>query len=120
MKRIEEKVNSKILEDIPVVTEEMSLDEAKAVGAMALFGEKYGSTVRVVKVGDYSLELCGGTHMDSTAKIGPVKILSETGIAAGTRRIEAVSGHYTLMYYRERERLIEDITLALKATPGMQ
>jgi alanyl-tRNA synthetase len=117
LKRIEEKVNSKILEDIPVVTEEMSLDEAKAVGAMALFGEKYGSTVRVVKVGDYSLELCGGTHMDSTAKIGPVKILSETGIAAGTRRIEAVSGHYTLMYYRERERLIEDITLALKATP---
>lgn len=117
LRYIEEEVNSKILEDIPVDTEEMNLDEAKAMGAMALFGEKYGSKVRVVKIGDYSFELCGGTHIASTAKIGPVKILSETGIAAGTRRIEAVSGHYALVYYREREKLIEYITAAIKTTP---
>ncbi|NSW89168.1 MAG: alanine--tRNA ligase [Firmicutes bacterium] len=117
LKRIEDEVNLKILEDMPVYVEEMGLDEAKNLGAMALFGEKYGERVRVVKIGDYSMELCGGTHMKSTAKIGLVKILSETGIAAGTRRIEAASGHYALKYYREREALLDSIAEALKTTP---
>jgi len=114
---IEDEINSKILEDLPVNTEEMPIDVAREKGAVALFGEKYGHIVRVVQAGDYSTELCGGTHMTSTAGIGFIKIIGETGIAAGTRRIEAVTGYSSLEYFKEKEMLLKDITGALKVNP---
>lgn len=117
IKRVEDEVNEKILEDLTVTVREMPVDEAKKLGAMALFGEKYGNVVRVVTAGDYSMELCGGTHLQSTSQAGLVKILSESGVAAGVRRIEALTGRNALKYYNEKEEQLNDIAAALKSTP---
>ena len=111
---VEELVNSFILSAIPITTSEMPIDEAKRVGAMALFGEKYGDTVRVVSMEDASIELCGGTHLDSTSKIGLFKITSESGVAAGVRRIEAVTGKGVLDFINRSLGLINESAAALK------
>lgn len=116
--QVEDLVNEKIREALPVKTEVMSLDEAKKSGAMALFGEKYGDTVRVVKMGDFSTELCGGTHISNTGVITFFKILSETGIAAGVRRIEALTGDGLMRYYQETEKELHEAAKAVKATPA--
>jgi len=117
IKKVECLVNEKIKEALNVKTEVMSLDEAKKSGAMALFGEKYGENVRVVKMGDFSTELCGGTHISNTGVIGSFKILSETGIAAGVRRIEALTGDGLMKYYQEAETELHEAAKAAKATP---
>ena len=114
--RVEALVNETILEGVPGVTREMPIDEAKKLGAMALFGEKYGDTVRVVSFGDFSLELCGGTHLDNTAKVGLFKITSEASVAAGVRRIEAVTGKAVLELLASRESEIANAAQALKTT----
>ena len=99
--QIEALVNDKILQDLPVSVEETTPAEARKKGALALFGEKYGDTVRMVSMGEYSIELCGGTHVQTTQAIGPFKLISESGIAAGVRRIEATTGQNALALYRE-------------------
>lgn len=116
--RVEAIVNEKIAENIPVATEVMSLEEAKKTGAMALFGEKYGEKVRVVRMGDFSVEFCGGTHVANTGFIGAFKILSENGVAAGVRRIEALTGSGVLNYYGNLEKTIEEAGRVLKTTPA--
>ena len=116
--RVEAMVNEKIGENIPVVTEVMNIGEARKTGAMALFGEKYGEEVRVVKMGDFSVELCGGTHVANTGSIGSFKILSENGVAAGVRRIEALTGNGVLQYYKNLENIIQETAKTVKATPG--
>jgi len=116
--QVETLVNEKIKESLPVKTEIMTLEEAKKSGAMALFGEKYGDTVRVVKMGDFSTELCGGTHINNTGVIGSFKILSETGIAAGVRRIEALTGDGLMLYYQETEKELHEAAKAAKTTPS--
>ena len=113
--KVELLVNEKILEGIDVSTFETDIESAKASGAIALFGEKYGKTVRVVKMGDFSAELCGGTHVDNTAKIGMFKITSEASVAAGTRRITAVTGLGAYAYVNRNEALINSAMKALKA-----
>jgi len=110
-------VNQLIMRDDPVRTDEMSLKEARAAGAIALFGEKYGETVRVVKIGDYSMECCGGTHVERTGQIGFFKILSEQSVAAGIRRIEAVTGTAALDIVTERDRLLRGVSEFLKTPP---
>jgi len=112
---IEEKVNEQIWNSLPVTTMLKSLQEAKTMGAMALFGEKYGSTVRVVKVGDYSLELCGGCHVNNSAEIGIFKILNESSIGAGIRRIEAVTGKGAYNYLNQQLNVLKNITKVVKA-----
>jgi len=118
IEEVETLVNEKIKESLPVKTEIMSLEEAKKSGAMALFGEKYGDSVRVVKMGDFSTELCGGTHINNTGVIGSFKILSETGIAAGVRRIEALTGDGLMNYYQETEKELHEAAKAAKTTPS--
>ena len=115
--KVEAIVNEKIAEALPVVTEVMSLEDAKKTGAMALFGEKYGESVRVVKMGDFSTELCGGTHIGNTASITAFKIISETGVAAGVRRIEALTSHAVFAYYEKMEEELKDAAAVVKATP---
>ncbi|KAA0549300.1 alanine--tRNA ligase [Bacillus sp. BGMRC 2118] len=117
LERIETIVNEKIWESIQVEISSKSLDEAKEMGAMALFGEKYGDVVRVVKIGDYSLELCGGCHVPNSAVIGLFKILSESGIGAGTRRIEAVTGKAAYGVMNEQINLLKEASSKLKANP---
>ena len=112
------KVNDVILDGYPVVTEEMSIDEAKEKGAMALFGEKYSQNVRVVSMGDYSMELCGGTHVDNTSKIGPFRIVSESSVASGVRRIEAVTGKKYLDEAEEVHRRSLQLADVLKTKPS--
>ena len=114
--KVEAIVNEKILAGIPGVTKEMSLADAKAAGAMALFGEKYGDTVRVVSFGDYSIELCGGTHLDNSAKVGLFKIVGESSVAAGVRRIEAVTGAGVLALLASKQEVIDTAAAALKTT----
>lgn len=112
---IEQQVNEKIWEDIQVVTGYHGIDEAKQMGAMALFGEKYGDIVRVVSIDQYSLELCGGCHVSNTSQIGFFKLVSESGIGAGTRRIEAVTGKAAYQLVKEEESILEEAAAALKA-----
>lgn len=118
LKKVEEIVNAKIAEDLPVETRVMSLEEAKKTGAMALFGEKYGDTVRVVMIGDFSKELCGGTHVGHTGEIASFKILSESGVAAGVRRIEAITGNNVTAYYQEMEERLNAVARVLKTSPA--
>ena len=112
---IEEEVNQQIWKAIPVTTIETDLDTAKEMGAMALFGEKYGKNVRVVSIGDYSVELCGGTHLKNTSEIGIFKIVKEEGIGSGTRRILAVTSKEAFEAYRQEEDILKEIAAALKA-----
>ena len=115
--QVERAVNEKIWEDIEVVIQEMDIDSAKAMGAMALFGEKYGDVVRVVAVSDYSIELCGGLHVSRSSEIGFFKIVSEAGIGAGTRRIEAVTGKAAYEAVKEEEAVLDEAAALLKANP---
>lgn len=117
IEKIETIVNEKVWESIPVTISNKSLNEAKKMGAMALFGEKYGDIVRVVQVGDYSLELCGGCHVENTSSIGIFKIVSESGIGAGTRRIEAVTGQAAYKVMNEQVSLLHQAASVLKANP---
>ena len=114
LKAIEREVNEVILKGIPVETREMPIEEAKKLGAMALFGEKYGDVVRVVSAGDFSVELCGGTHVDNTAKLGLFKIVSESSVAAGIRRITAVTGFGVLKHIENDERIMQSAAAAMK------
>jgi alanyl-tRNA synthetase len=116
--RVEDLVNEKIAAALPVTTAEMSMEEAKKTGAMALFGEKYGDIVRVVKMGDFSVELCGGTHVGNTSQIGQFKIVSENGIAAGVRRIEAITGTNVKAYYDNLEDELNNAAALLKTNPA--
>ena len=116
--RVEKMVNERIAAGVDVVTDVMSIDEARESGAMALFGEKYGESVRVVSMGEFSKELCGGTHVKNTSDIGSFKIVSESGIAGGTRRIEAITGANVIAYYKEVEEKLHAAALQAKTTPN--
>ncbi len=118
LKAVEEKVNEKVLESCDIEICETSMEKAREMGAMALFGEKYGSTVRVVNMGDYSIELCGGIHLKNTSQVGSFKIISENGIAAGVRRIEAVTGAAALKHYQQQEEEIKAACKIVKADEG--
>jgi alanyl-tRNA synthetase len=116
--KVEELVNKEIQAALPVVTEVMNIEEAKKTGAMALFGEKYAEDVRVVSMGDFSKELCGGTHVANTSIIGSFKLVSEAGVAAGVRRIEALTGEGVFAYYKEIESKLAEIAKLVKGTPA--
>jgi alanyl-tRNA synthetase len=118
LRQVEDMVNAKINEGIAVQTDVMTVEEARKTGAMALFGEKYGEKVRVVSMGEFSKEFCGGTHVKNTADIKVFKILSESGVAAGVRRIEALTGTNVLAYYRKMEEDFEDAARVVKSTPA--
>lgn len=115
LRRIEEEVNQQIWKALAITTTETDVETAKSMGAMALFGEKYGKTVRVVQIGDYSVELCGGTHLNNTSEIGLFKILKEEGIGSGTRRILAVTGQQAFEAYRNQEDALKEIAATVKA-----
>ncbi len=117
IKEVEMIVNEKIFENLSICTAEMSIDDARKMGAMALFGEKYGNVVRVVNMDDYSIELCGGAHLKNTSQIGSFKIISENGIAAGVRRIEALTGTAALKHYQEQEETLKSVCQLVKTTP---
>ena len=117
LKKVEDLVNQEIRASLPVKTDVMSLEDARKTGAMALFGEKYGETVRVVRMGDFSTELCGGTHVANTSEISYFKILSEAGIAAGVRRIEALTSAGLIHHYEQAEKELHEAALAAKTTP---
>ena len=116
--RVEKIVNEKIAEKLPVRTDIMTVDEAKKTGAMALFGEKYGETVRVVSMGEFSKEFCGGTHVANTGDIVAFKIISESGVSAGTRRIEALTGDNVFAYYKAMEEELNKASQIVKSTPA--
>ena len=116
--KVEAIVNEEIAANLPVVTEVLTIEEAKKTGAMALFGEKYGEKVRVVEMGDFSKEFCGGTHVKNTGAIGSFKIISENGVAAGVRRIEALTGVGVTKYYAELEERLNEAAKVVKATPA--
>ena len=118
LQEVENKVNAAILAAYPVTIKNMAIADAKAEGAMALFGEKYGDTVRVVNMGGYSIELCGGCHLVNTSQAGLCKILSESGVAAGVRRIEAVTGEGVLRYIEEKNATLANTAAALRVTEG--
>ena len=118
LEHIEVLVNQKVRENLKVETKIMPVEEALQIGAMALFGEKYGDRVRVVRVSDFSIELCGGTHTSRTGDIGLLKILNETGVAAGVRRIEALTGEGAYQFIKEEERELWEIASSLKSIPG--
>lgn len=117
MQKVEALVNEQIAAALPVKVENMPIEEAKKTGAAALFGEKYGDVVRVVSMGDYSIELCGGTHVDNIGSITAFKIISETGVAAGVRRIEALTSKGLMHYYHELEAKLLEAAKALKTAP---
>lgn len=116
--KVEEIVNREIAAGLSVETKEMSIEEAKKTGAMALFGEKYGEVVRVVQMGDFSSELCGGTHVSNTQNISSFKIISESGVAAGVRRIEALTGAALMKYYNDVEKELHEVAKYLKSSPN--
>ncbi|MCZ2259402.1 alanine--tRNA ligase [Sporosarcina sp. G11-34] len=117
LQQIERLVNERIWDDISVNISEKPIDEAKKIGAMALFGEKYGDIVRVVSIDDYSIELCGGCHVKSTSTIGLFKLVSESGIGAGTRRIEALTGQAAYLAFKQEEAVLESAAELLKSNP---
>ncbi len=117
LEKTERIVNEQIGRSLPVVTEVMSIEEAKKTGAMALFGEKYGETVRVVRMGDFSTELCGGTHVANTGEVRLFKIVSESGVAAGVRRIEALTGNGVMEYYGKLEQELAEAAMIVKTAP---
>jgi len=116
--RVEQEVNAMIFADLPVAIQEMGMEEARALGAVAIFGEKYGDIVRVVSMGDYCAELCGGTHLTNTAKIGPFRISSEFSVASGVRRIEAMVGRETLAFLGQVQRTLQEAAGLLKTNPA--
>ena len=117
LQKVEEIVNEQIVAGLPVKVENMPIEEARKTGAQALFGEKYGDVVRVVNMGDYSIEFCGGTHVKNTNEIMAFKILSESGVAAGVRRIEALTSKGLIRYYENLEKKLNEAAKVLKATP---
>ncbi|MDE6828751.1 MAG: alanine--tRNA ligase, partial [Lachnospiraceae bacterium] len=119
LKRVEEIVNEQIRKGLAVKVENLPIEEARKTGAAALFGEKYGDIVRVVSMGDFSVEFCGGTHVANTGAVTAFKILSETGVAAGVRRIEALTSKGLLAYYSELEQTLHDTAKLLKAAPEL-
>ena len=118
MAKVNSIVQNAILDGYNVVTREMPIEEAKRQGAMALFSEKYGDTVRVVNMGGYSIELCGGTHLDNTAKVGPFELVGEGSVASGVRRIEAITGKACLQKMEHNQELLVEAAAKLKAKPA--
>ncbi len=118
LNKVETLVNKAIFDAMTIVIKETPIEEAKKMGAMALFGEKYGDIVRVVNMGDYSIELCGGTHLKNTSQVGLFKIISETGVASGVRRIEAVTGETAINVFKSYEQKLESISSILKTNPN--
>lgn len=117
LQKVENIVNEKIFENLPVCISQENMEVARKMGAMALFGEKYGDIVRVVNMGGYSVELCGGSHLDSTAQVGSFKIISENGVAAGVRRMEALTGAAALRHYQYQEEQLKKVCQIVKTTP---